>query len=393
MLLLVPYHGLKFLQLNQGGFEGSAFLIHWLHLWRMPLFFAVSGFLAAMTLARWGLRRQLRSRLKRIGVPLAVGMVVLVPLIGLVAIGMSQLFYADTPQGAKPLIWSNVVRSQPMHLWFLSYLLFMSVLAAGLVLAFRRNRSLVKAADRGFRALASSPFALPAFALCSGMALYLGGYWRAPSVVAQSLIPDPPSFAYYLVFFAFGWMLYRQIDLMPKIESKPLLKLGAGTVFAVASFFAYDARAESADPHQQRLIVLVTISLATWLTMFGFWGLFARLFARERPALRYLADASYWVFLIHVPFLMAAQMTLAQTSLPMVPRLLLAVAFSLGASFATYALFVRYTAIGNLLHGPRSRGPSRDERRRLRELEESLETTALPPIDTPTDETPLPALK
>lgn len=399
MLLLVPYHGLKYLQLNHNGFEGSAFLIHWLHMWRMPLFFAVSGFLAAMTLARWGLKRQLRSRLKRIGIPLAVGMVTVVPLIGLLAIGLSHLYFADTPRGPKPLIWSNVIRTQPMHLWFLSYLLFMSVLAAGIVVAFRRCRPLSATADRAFHRLVGSPFAIPGLALLSGLALYVGGYWRASSVVAQSLIPDPASFVYYMVFFAFGWMLYRRIDLMPKVESKPGLKLALGTVFGIVSFIAYNGRAGHADPQQVRLIVLVTLSLATWLTIFGFWGLFARLFSRERPAMRYLADASYWVFLIHVPFLTVAQVSLAQTGLPDVPRLFLAVAFALAASFATYQLFVRYTAIGNLLHGPRSRGPSRAQRKRLREMEESLSQTQVLPIsgatlseETPTDETPLPVV-
>lgn len=355
MLLLVPYHGLKYLQVNEGGFYGSAFLLHWLHLWRMPLFFAVSGFLAAMTLARWGLARQLRSRLKRLGIPLAVGMVTIVPLVGLAMIGTSHLVHRNRPGGPRSFAWDSVFRTEPMHLWFLNYLLIMSVAAVAAVLLLRRLPAVRAGLDRAWRLLVASPLMIPLLAVVAGAALWLGGFWRAPSVVAQSLVPNPESFLYYTVFFVFGWMLYRNIDLLPRVESGPGWKLAAGTLFAVFGFALYAKRGELASPGELRPAVVFAGAMATWLTLFGFWGLFARLFNRERYWLRYLADASYWVFLIHVPFLSAASIALAQTGLPMLLRLVLAVAFSLACSFATYALFVRYTAIGRLLHGPRQR--------------------------------------
>ena len=79
MLLLVPYHGLLFLQNTDTAMVGLDFSVFWLHLWRMGLFFAVSGFLAAMTLGLWGPTRQLRQRLKRIGIPLVVAMLTILP--------------------------------------------------------------------------------------------------------------------------------------------------------------------------------------------------------------------------------------------------------------------------------------------------------------------------
>lgn len=380
MLLLVPYHGLKYLQLNEGGFSGSAFLIHWLHLWRMPLFFAVSGFLAAMTLARWGVRRQLKSRLKRIGIPLAVGMVTIVPLVALVMIGLSHLFHGDSVRGPRPFALGSIFRTQPMHLWFLNYLLIMSVLAVAAVLVLRRLPQIRNGLDRLFRIVVGSPFMVPALGLASGSALYLGGFWRAPAVVAQSLVPNPEAFAFYTVFFVFGWLLYRNIGLLPKIESGPGWKLLLGTAFAVLGYYLYSRRTQTLDPASFRVPVLIAGAMATWLTLFGFWGLFARLFARERFWLRYLADASYWIFLIHVPFLSLASVSLAQTELPIVLRLMLAVAFSIGASLATYALFVRHTAIGRLLNGPR---PKRRELREAAARKEALAGRSAPVVPRP----------
>lgn len=376
MLLLVPYHGIKFLQAS-GGFFGSAFLLQWLHLWRMPLFFAVSGFLAAMTLSRWGLQRQLRSRIKRIGIPFAVGMVTIIPLVGLVMVGLSQLFHQNRSGGPKALVLENIFRAEPLHLWFLEYLLVMSLLAAGLVLLVRRAPGLGERIDNAFGALISSPLMVPALALASGLALYLGDYWRAAAVVAHSLIPDLWMLCYYTVFFLFGWLLYRNLKVLPRVESRPGIKLLAGTVCVVVAYhFFFTHRSPIKDPELRQVLVLVFASLGTWLTLFGFWGLFAKVFSRERAWMRYLADAAYWIFLIHVPFLTAAGITLAQTGLPPVPRLILAVAFATGASLATYALFVRHTAIGRLLHGPRER-PGRDVRLRQ------------PDLNPPTDEIPV----
>ena len=381
MLLLVPYHGMKFLQTSHGGFLGSTFILQWLHLWRMPLFFAVSGFLAAMTLSRWGLARQLRSRIKRIGIPFVVGMVTIVPLVGLVMIGLSHLYHSNRAGGPKPFVLENVLRTQPMHLWFLEYLLVMSLLTAAIVVFVQRSGVGRERIDALFRAVISSPLMIPALALASGFALYMGGYWRASGIVAHSLVPDFWMFAYYTVFFLFGWLLYRNISLLPRVESRPAIYLACGTVFAIAAYYFYTGRSGVTDPETRRIIVLVNASLATWLTLFGFWSLFARIFARERRWLRYLADSAYWIFLIHVPFLTFASISLAQTGIPAVPRLLIAVTFSISASLGTYALFVRHTAIGRLLHGPRPRGKATTKSPAATPSIPSAEATSLLPPD------------
>lgn len=50
---------------------------NWLHSFRMPLFFLISGFFASMMLAKYGLVRYLRRRWWRIGAPLFVSLLVL----------------------------------------------------------------------------------------------------------------------------------------------------------------------------------------------------------------------------------------------------------------------------------------------------------------------------
>ncbi len=44
-----------------------------------------------------------------------------------------------------------------------------------------------------------------------------------------------------------------------------------------------------------------------WGMSFGLIGLFRKLFATERSGVRYLSDASYWMYITHLPLVIAAQ--------------------------------------------------------------------------------------
>ena len=72
--------------------------------------------------------------------------------------------------------------------------------------------------------------------------------------------------------------------------------------------------------------------------LFGIWGLLARYVRRESRALRYLADASFWIYLVHIPFLVAMQSTLAETHLEVAIRYTLTICGTLALAIGSYAL-------------------------------------------------------
>ena len=82
MLLGVLYHSLVF-GMMVGGTPGtgpmgqddsSRYLGDWLHSFRMPLFFLISGFFGRMMLEKYGTATYLKKRWYRIGIPLVIGM-------------------------------------------------------------------------------------------------------------------------------------------------------------------------------------------------------------------------------------------------------------------------------------------------------------------------------
>ncbi|NBU76196.1 MAG: acyltransferase, partial [Planctomycetes bacterium] len=57
-------------------------------------------------------------------------------------------------------------------------------------------------------------------------------------------------------------------------------------------------------------------TLYTWLMVVGAIGLAHRIFRTERKWFRYLADSSYWLYLIHVPLVICCQWFLYFWPLP-----------------------------------------------------------------------------
>ena len=355
MLLLVPYHGLLFLQNSGASMTGLDFSVYWLHLWRMGLFFAVSGFLAAMTLGLWGPSRQLRQRLKRIGIPLFVAMLTILPAQKLIVLWFVHQKSPGPTSPAYDYDLGNLLGWEPHHLWFLSYVLAFNVAAVVLWLVLRRGPRLTSLIDRTYRRCLRSPFLIPLLAVLSAIPLWLGGHIEAPGRVASSLIPLPSAAAYYGIFFLFGWMLFRGRDLLPAVESRPWLKLAAAVPAGLLAYALFSGTVLVPEYLPIRFTILVISGVAAWATMFAVWGFFAKFLSGAKPWVRYLADASYWIYLIHIPILVTVQLAIADSGIPPILRLTIATSVSLAVSFATYALLVRQTAIGRLLHGPRAK--------------------------------------
>ena len=349
ILLLIPYHAARYVQKGDGGAEIVDAVVWFVHTWHMPLFFAISGFLAASALRRSSAVGQLRARFRRLGLPLVVGMLTVVPLANFLVIGAAALWprKGELPP-KRELDIANVFSLSPRHLWFIAYLLMISVLAIGVWLAIQRAPAVGAAINRGFRSLIKSWWAVPVLASISAAILITKTGWVAGGTAANSLIPAPTLFAYYSLFFFFGWLLSGQTDLVEDLKRGAWLRLGAGVLIAVPAFLLfYDSGDFTgnvgtpgilAEIDELRIYGLFTVGLVCWLTLFGIWGALARYVRKESRVLRYLSDASFWIYLVHIPFLVALQSSLSTTDLATPVRWGLAVSGTLALAVGTYAL-------------------------------------------------------
>ena len=193
-----------------------------------------------------------------------------------------------------------------------------------------------------------------------------------------SFIPEPVPLVAHGIFFAVGWMLFRHVDLLPVLRGHarrnivlallllPLSGLvlrfrslitpagsfgplppGAEASLAAGSVGDLDLTQSSVWPIGllAQLILAITCSLIIWLLVLGVTGLFLRGNDRPNRALRYLADASYWLYLVHFPLMIWTPILLAPLKAPALIKLALILVITMSLMLAAYELLVRPSPI------------------------------------------------
>jgi glucan biosynthesis protein C len=334
-----------------------------IHVFRMTTFFLIAGFFAHLSFHRRGTWGFIGDRLQRIALPLLVGWPILFAAMSVVVV-----WAAGLPHGGRlpgPPSWPPVLPRFPLtHLWFLYVLL--ELYAAMLVLRtgvawLDRNGRFRDRLDRLIGLMMRRRFAPAILALPIGIAFCLDPTWvgwlgvRTPD---SSLVTNPQALIGFGTAFGFGWLLHRQIDLIKILERRWLLNLVLATVLIAASFFLAIASVQQPRPvnfETIRLAGAACYALAIWTTTFAAIGVALRFLSGFSPARRYLADASYWLYLIHMPIVMALQVAVSQLDWPWPVKFAAIMLIALPLMFASYQFLVRYSFIGALLNGRRTR--------------------------------------
>ena len=338
MLLVVVLHALCFLMSSSGFWPAQhpyagdteplynpyAYLGSALVGFLMPLFFILSGYFSALQWRRRGLAQMFLLRLKHIGLPLLAGMFTIIPV----------TYWAFSKSGVESVAWPG----RFYHLWFLWYLLLIVgafVIAARLGLRFRHPR---------WWLLVAAPVVPQYF-----MRQMLG------ADLSTVIVPVPAILGYYLVFFLFGvWLCQRRIVVHRWWAA---MLLPALPVMLLALLFLYPERIEFFDPEGIWVPGAAAVFQVayTWLACFGMMGLFRWWASRERTWVRSVSDASYWIYLAHLPLVIWAQMLAVDRSVNPHLAFVLICTIVPGFLLVVYVWGIRYTWIGTLLNGRRVR--------------------------------------
>ena len=319
-LLIVFHVAIGFVDWRVYGFQNDELAGRWLellldfvHQWRLPVLFLVSGMGTSFAFQRRSGWQFAGERSRRLLIPLVFGMMVInLPII----LVLSDIFDPRSSVG-------SVVRSWLLefgwlggvsHLWFLVNLYIYSLVAAPLFVFLRNHPGgrIGRATRRviglggGWGLLLVVPLPLVAVELLIKPFLF--------GVVGQGY-----EFFWYFVFFVAGYLLIGAGDAYWEALSRVRYKALGLAVVASVVLFALRGLAESIEPGYGLLVLnggwvgegdaflnpitfpaAVTHAINSWawcMTVFA-WG--AKYLARPHPRLAYLNQSVYPFYLVHM---------------------------------------------------------------------------------------------
>ena len=357
-----------------------ALVFDFIHTWRMPTFFLMAGFFAYLVLERRSTSVFILDRLKRIGLPLLMFgavMAIVVPIIWV---------YGRRGEMSLEILWRVLEYRQDLdssgdqvaHLWFLYYLLVMY------------------ATLMAFRWLGGVAKALPAArSVGHRIGSFLGDavYSRVPVLLVLAAVVllvlragdeskpiwplNVPDVLYGMLFFFYGYGLYARRQLIDKLRGAgtlPVLLGSAAVVYLVHVVLLGVMDELNKQGESQKTIDLLGLvrfvfyGAAAALFSVGLVGLFERVLRTPQPWVRWLADSSYWIYIMHLPVVAYLTFLLAHLDRQGTLESLTGLSWSAEAKFlvacvatgalgvVSYRYMVRYTPLGTLLNGKRTRG-------------------------------------
>ena len=328
------------------------------HVFRMTTFFLIAGFFAHMSFHRLGPAGFIRNRLIRIAVPLVVAWpFVYAALYALIVWAATQV-YGRRP---RPPPFPTFPNFPLTHLWFLYVLLELyavTLLVRGAVTALDRSGRLRAVIDRIFAAVLRSVLAPLVFAVPIAIAFVIDPRWimwfgvRTPDF---SFITNAQAWAAYGIAFGVGWLLHRQIDLLQTVQRRWALNVVLAIVLTAASLAIAATHLTPLLEWPIKPLGAACYALASWTATLAVIGLALRFLSDFSATRRYIADASYWLYIIHLPLVVLLQIMVAQRDWPWPVKFALILAVSFPIMFASYHWLVRFSVIGAVLNGRRVR--------------------------------------
>ena len=321
-------------------------LVAYIHTFRMPVFFVLSGFFGALLFSEKSPRAMLANRLSRVVYPFVLFLFLLWPTVvfawvftGASMKGNPQALADAVAVFGNPLVF---IPGDTMHLWFLEYLILFSV--AGWLFGSFSKGSPTAASQirRCYELIMRSPLARPL--LCAAMTfamLYLmDSTWAEKT---GGLIPAWKPLCLHFTFYFFGWLLYDCKGLVPGPIRHDWLLLALAHVAFAFKIGLHDS------PY--RVATMAVNALSVWCFVFAVTGLFVRYCAQPSARMRFASDASYWFYLIHLPLTALGAGLLIGSGLPSGIKFALVLGATTSVCWVTYVYLVRGSFVGLFLNG------------------------------------------
>ncbi|MDU0354329.1 acyltransferase family protein [Paraglaciecola aquimarina] len=329
------------------------------HTFRMPLFFIIAGFFAALLLNKQGLGAMIKNRLLRVTLPF----VIFLPLV-MISFALIFTWAISAIDSKSPMLGMIAMMSQipdapsppatTTHLWFLYNLTFFYGLTIIMVKCMRFNwmRYVVKS---------------PKLFLLLGPVLLIPAVTsqHAPLPAPEQFMPQLWSFGFYGLFYLFGYGLYKHEQFLDTLKPYTWLML----ITAILAYAAFHSTLGGEVSMQQvmenasqspklswRQVGIAALQAYTGVNMCLFLLVTGKtIFSQQNVAMRAIANSSYWIYIVHLPVLWVIQFALLDVQLPLLLEFLISSLGTLAIGYLSYLVLIKHTPIGWLLNGKKTK--------------------------------------
>lgn len=333
------------------------FSILYVHTFRMPTFFLLAGFFARYLYQQRGLKKFMRNRLYKIGVPflfcLACNALIYF-------VGMIYLYFISPKLFEQYYTSIMLLLHNPRLLgkisitdtWFLYYLLWF-YFATFFILQIQQYSSrvkifLTKISAQLHRFFTSTWRYIVISIIFSLLLFYPHNFF---SLLTNTTLAAPITIViYYGCWYCLGWWLWRRQKHFEKFFNDNYIKIMASLGF-YAIFLWYNFHYQGNKNIGYYCLKMFFYQLSACLSSFALFGIAWRHIFKENRVMRYLSQSSYWLYLSQLQIIWI----LIALSLPNKNNF---IAYSLTISITTLALsllsyhfFVRYTWLNRFFGG------------------------------------------
>jgi glucan biosynthesis protein C len=349
MLLGIPYHVAMAYRGNDvwivNAREGDLFftwLAEVIHLVRMPAFFVIAGYFAALLLMRRSPSEWLMNRLIRLGLPFLACLLTLNPLLNLFCEFSNFHLWGALGSWEKNSLVSAGYWVR--HLWFIIVLLYLCGIAA---MASASAPVLARAempAPTDARMARNMPLTLlgigATFGLWQAAAIELYYIAGLATNVPQGLLRLDQLIT-YAPWFGFGWLVCKATQFRDSLHRNSPLLIST----AALSALLYILVASQVNPMIERFIGTIAAITMTQMLVAAFKH-FAN---RPNGAVQALVSGAFVIYLVHLPITAGLVLLGQQIAMPVVLKGALIMALTLALSWGSW-LVVRASPTMNLLY-------------------------------------------
>jgi len=328
-------------------------IMWWLHLWRMPLLFLVSGVGTYYAIGHRTSWQYLKERFTRLYIPFTFGFFTLVPLmvyVERIPKYASFLEYIPHMFDGGPYPVGNISWH---HLWFILYLFIISLLITPFL-----------------NYTKSGHYNMVRGKLIAFTTKRMGLNWLLPIIIISQLIlrqyfpksthalyNDWAFFSYYLIFFISGFMLFTSPKVIQALAKDRRLYLYQSVIFTVVLFslpviFGQPSMAQDYTRGMTEMI----ISLSCGLTAIGY---FKRYFNKDHKYRKVMNEAIYPFYLLHQPALIFVGYVVLKWDISYGLQAVLITLFSLVSIIITYWFIIRKLSVLRIAFGMKKKAPKK----------------------------------